>query len=91
METKYGSGFMTERKSVDSAKRYGSLIDSQDDEYDSFEACVFVKNKIARKKANELDRIDKEFIRKEYSLLAKKHLAKKKDAVQIMTNKVPVA
>ena len=52
-----------------------------------FEPCAFVKNKFDRKKGNELDRIDKEFIRKEYSLLAKKHLAKKKDAVKIVNSK----
>jgi hypothetical protein len=34
-----------------------------------------------------LDRIDKEFIRKEYSLLVKKHLARKKDAVKIVNGK----
>lgn len=34
-------------------------MSDSESEYDNFEACLFVKNQITRKKANELDRIDK--------------------------------
>ncbi len=62
-------------------------MDSDDSDYENFESCAVVKNKRSKKKANELDRIDKEFIRKEFSMVVKKNLAKRKDAVHILANR----